>query len=403
MGHMPTIYQSRALRCLLFALETASLICIFAKAAVGASPQAARTVNDSEISERLLTREEGRAIVHTAWQAELPTDGAQDCSHFVHQIYADTGFEYPYASSLDIYAGDENFVRVKTAHPGDVVAWPGHVGIVVDPLQHSFYSLVRTGQETQDYESPYWKSRGRPRFYRYKVKTGGIITAGLRSTSKIGSGRANTLETPLEEWTASENASSNRPPAAGSEKRTAIYGPPAPPALPVARSTETSAIPSSVLVVTGNRPPTREEVAEGISALSDSSGSALDGDDVLKTPVPVVIVEQFSVEQLDLKRNHGWARVIVGSRVLVKGGTVQVKQRQEKVRWELRRTASGWEAVRPTNQIYVPHDAAIKNLAASLARLTSRDAAQENQEEVLRQESQLVHVLSALLESGAAR
>jgi hypothetical protein len=171
----------------------------------------------------------------------------------------------------------------------------------------------------------------------------------------------------------------------------------------IAGSAESSAIPPSVIVASGNRRPTREEVAEGISALSDPSGSALSGEDVLKTPVPVVIVEQFSVEKLDLKRDHGWARVIVGSKVLIHGGTVQVKHRQEKIRWELRRTASGWEAVRPTNQVYVPHDAAVKRIAADLARLTSSDGSAENQEDVVRQESQLVHVLSVLLEGGPGR
>jgi hypothetical protein len=404
MGYMRAKFHWRALRGLLFALETASLICVFGNAAIGASPQDARTVHDTEANVRLLSREEGRSIVHTAWQAERPTDGAQDCSHLVHQIYADAGFEYPYVSSLDIYTGDENFVRVKTVHAGDVIAWPGHVGIVVDPLRHSFYSLVRTGLETQDYESSYWKSRGRPRFYRYKVKTGEVITAAdVRSTPKVGSGHAHTLDAPLEERTATENASSNRPPAVASEKRSVIYGPPAPPASPVAGSTETWAILPSVIVATGSTPPTREEVAEGISAWSDPSGSVLGGDDVLKTPVPVVIVEQFSVEQLDLKRDHGWARVIVDSKVLIDGGKLQVKHRQEKVRWELRRTASGWEAVRPTNQIYVPHDVAVKSLAASLARLTSRDGAGENHEDVLRQESQLASLLNALLENKQDR
>jgi hypothetical protein len=113
----------------------------------------------------------------------------------------------------------------------------------------------------------------------------------------------------------------------------------------------------------------------------------------------VVIVEQFSVEQVEAKRDHGWARVIVDSRVLIDGGTVQVKHGQEKVRWELRRTVSGWEAVRPTNRVYISHDAAVKNLAANLARLTSSDGAAEHQEDVLRQEAQLAGLLNALLES----
>jgi len=39
----------------------------------------------------------------------------QDCSHLVHQAYLDAGFEYPYANSFELYAGNENFQRVR--HP----------------------------------------------------------------------------------------------------------------------------------------------------------------------------------------------------------------------------------------------------------------------------------------------
>jgi hypothetical protein len=404
MGHLRAIFHWRALRSLLLILETMSLVCVCGIAAATAAPQDTRPARGSETDVRLLSREEGRSIVHMAWQAELPADGMRDCSHVVHQIYADAGFEYPYASSLDIYVGNESFVRVKTAHAGDVIAWPGHVGIVVDPLQHSFYSLVRTGLDTQDYESPYWKSRGRPRFYRYRVENGGVVTAAdTTGAPKVAVGHAHTLETTVEERTATENGSSNRPPAAASERSTVIYGPPAPHASPVAKSTEALAIPPTVIVTAGNKPPTREEVAEGISALTDPLGSVLGTDDVLNVPVPVVIVEQFSVEQVKVKRDHGWARVAVDSRVMISGGTVQVKHRQEKVRWEVRRTVSGWEAVWPTNRIYIPHDAAVKNLAANLARLTSSDGAAERQQDVLRQESQLASLLNALLENKQGR
>jgi len=42
---------------------------------------------------------------------------------------------------------------------------------------------------------------------------------------------------------------------------------------------------------------------------------------------------------------------------------------------------------------------AVRNLAAHLARLTERDGAAAHQETVLRQESQLANLLSALLEN----
>jgi hypothetical protein len=113
----------------------------------------------------------------------------------------------------------------------------------------------------------------------------------------------------------------------------------------------------------------------------------------------MVIVEQFNVERIDVKRDRGWARLVVDSKVFMGGGGTEVKRRREKVQWELRRTESGWEAVTPTDRTYVPHDIAVKNLAASLARLANSDGAAKHEQAVLRQEAQLAGLLNALLES----
>jgi hypothetical protein len=94
---------------------------------------------------RLMSVTEGRAIVRTAFQGDEREQAAPDCSHAVHAVYAAAGFAYPYASSLEIYSGNDNFARVNYPRAGDVIAWPGHLGIVVNPTQHSFFSLVRAG------------------------------------------------------------------------------------------------------------------------------------------------------------------------------------------------------------------------------------------------------------------
>jgi hypothetical protein len=125
----------------------------------------------------------------------------------------------------------------------------------------------------------------------------------------------------------------------------------------------------------------------------------LRSEDPLKTQLPLVIVEQFKVERVDVKRDHGWARLEVESKVSIGSGSVHAKHQREKVRWELRRTDSGWEAVAPADRNYVPHDVAVKNLAAQLAQLTVSDGAAAHQETVLRQESSLANLLSLLLES----
>src|SRR5258705_207160 len=244
-------------------------VCFLAVSVVNA--QAAFTIARPSSNFRLLTSEEGRAIVNAAWEQNQPAGGSEDCSHVVHEIYVKAGFEYAYASSFDIYAGNENFARVKTPQAGDLIVWPGHVGIMVDPLQHSFYSLVSTGFDAQDYQGLYWKSRGKPRFYR------------------------------------------------------------------------------------------------------------------------------FNVERVEIKRDHGWAHLQIDSKVSVSANGAELKKRREKVRWELRRTESGWEAVPPPDRTYVPRDMAVKNLAGQLARLTQSGGAAENQEALLRQESQLASLLSVLL------
>jgi len=59
---------------------------------------------------------------------------------------------------------------VHVPQPGDLVVWRGHVGIVIDPKQHSFFSFVRSGPDTQFYDSPYWRSRGIARFFRYMTE-----------------------------------------------------------------------------------------------------------------------------------------------------------------------------------------------------------------------------------------
>jgi len=364
-----------------------------------ARAQAASATQGSGSNSRLLSAKEGRAIVDAARDEDQPVPGAQDCSHLVHQMYLSAGFEYPYASSFELYAGNEKFERVRYAQPGDLIVWPGHAGIVVDPLQHSFYSLVSTGLEAQDYKGSYWRSRGRPRFYRYKVENAEMLTAVKAPASARAAKSKRPRETApaIEERSPVAASASNRPPKAASERTRVVYGLPALPAPAVAPTT--FEVPQSIIIATGNKLPTSSQVAEGISELSNASGNILRADDPSKLALPVVIFERLDVERLEIKRDHGWAHLQIDSRATIAGGETDYKRRREKVRWELRRTKSGWEAITPADRTYVPNDVAVRNLAAQLARLTERDSAAADQETVLRQESQLANLLTALLKS----
>jgi hypothetical protein len=337
-----------------------------------------------EPNSRLLTAGEGRAIVDKAWGWEPSGEGTQDCSHLVHQVYLNAGYDYPYASSFDIYAGNENFTRVKTPQAGDVVAWPGHVGIVVDPLQHSFYSLVNTGFEAQNYAGPYWRSRGRPRFYRYKVEDSGSETVAKAAAApvapKIARQRKAAVvpgERPPAEYSASSKApkpASERTAVINSRVAAATAG--APP--------ETAEVPSSIIIGAANKLPTRSEVAVAISELSSATGNILRSSNPSRMQMPVVIYERLDVERVQIKHGHGWALLRMDSKASIAGGRTELKPRRESVRWELRRTETGWEAVAPTDRTYVPRDVAVRHLAGQLARLTASDGAAAHEERIVR-------------------
>jgi NlpC/P60 family len=349
-------------------------------AAQRAKEPAESSQEDARPRSQSLTAAEGRAIVAAAREHEPASRATQDCSHIVHEIYGRAGFSYPYLSSFDLYSGSENFERINGPQVGDVIVWPGHVGIVADPKEHLFYSLVSSGLDTSDYEAPYWKARGRPRFYRYLISGPGNMTAttrGVRSRATAGSKTS---------AGAAKEASERTPvfdPVDGSRS--------AAPAI-------AAGIPRSILIAEGRKAPTREEAAAGISELSSASGSELRSDSALYT-TPVIVFEQMTVARLELKRDRGWAFVQLDQCASLWGNEADLAKQTETVRWELRRGKRGWEAVSPYDRTYVPRDVAVRNIAARLSQLTQQDAG--DTEARHREEARLTRLLSVVLEEVA--
>jgi hypothetical protein len=104
---------------------------------------------------------------------ELSTEVEQtalDCSHFVNHAFEQVGLEYDYTPSRELYKGKSDaFRRVYRPAAGDLVVWPGHVGIVVDPDSKTFVSVLHSSVRVSSYISPYWRHRGIPRFLRYRL------------------------------------------------------------------------------------------------------------------------------------------------------------------------------------------------------------------------------------------
>lgn len=118
----------------------------------------------------VLNQDERLAVIAAALDSRTQ-NGESDCSHMVQEIYEHAGFPYDYATSLELYAGIRGFQRISQPQVGDLVVWKGHVGIVVRPSHHVFFSFLSSGPGIENYASPYWRNRGPARFYRY-IKRG---------------------------------------------------------------------------------------------------------------------------------------------------------------------------------------------------------------------------------------
>lgn len=59
--------------------------------------------------------------------------------------------------TADQFPSSDRFVKVESPLRGDLVHWPGHIGIVLDPNRHEFIgSQTKHGVSTASYSKGYW-------------------------------------------------------------------------------------------------------------------------------------------------------------------------------------------------------------------------------------------------------
>jgi hypothetical protein len=378
----------------------AALCTLLVAGAAAAAGQRTATPQEAAPAVRLVSAEQGRKIAAAALDRDEPLRGAQDCSHLVQQIYSVAGYEYSYASSFDLYAGNGNFRRVKHAQAGDLVTWPGHVGIVVDARHHSFYSLVRSGLQSQDYLSPYWRSRGRPRFYRHvvaansEVETARTAPPAPRSIEN-SSRRSSVVPTEVRADARDANArdADPKPTTEEASMRSSM-----PPARPPSSAVVSERVPASILITAEQRRPTAAEAYAKILELSSPAESILRRAEAFHVNPAIIILDELQVERVETKRDKGWVHLQIDSHVRIADDGVEFKHRREKVRWELRRDQSGWMVIAPADRSYVTRDVAVRELAANLAEMTQSEAAANHDESVVAQEARIANLLSALLQ-----
>ena len=352
-------------------------MCLAAASAVFA--QSARTAADHTDGARPVTKAEGRLIVLATSSADKATESESDCSHLVHDVYERAGFSYRYVNSRDLYTGNANFVRVHFPQPGDLIVWRGHVGIVIDPKEHSFFSSLRAGVDTQFYDSAYWRARGVARFYRYvtdKPFRAAETLAAARRLSRKGD-PARTGETEK----AAGLATGNSP----ADSETKLVDVPA--------SVDPGPPRERVLKING-RVPTPGEVASALAEINEDSASML-RDAALGNPGrPVIVYGELQVISVHVKGLRGVAETRVESLASLPSDENEAASRWKNVSLELQKTRRGWVIERDAQEIYIPREAALQVLTERLALLTqAADASPEH----AREQAEIIRFLNLLL------
>jgi hypothetical protein len=343
---------------------------------------------------RPITLREGETVVNAAWERERQTARRPDCSHLVHEVYSLAGYPYPYADSFDLYVGTKGFVRVMKPQPGDLIVWRGHVGIVVDPGERSFYSSVTSGLRTEFYDAPQWRARGPARFYRYAAVTRGSLTQANARLPQLTKESVQVIAAPQVEDSRG-NASGVAEPITNSTDSTTTVTPD----LEFPLSRPTLEIPLSILVAASREKPTAAEIAGAISELNNGTGNILRGEELSRLARKVIVYDSLSVTRTAFKRTRGSAQARIKSRLTLLGGSIERKPHYENFQWELLRVNGGWEVLVPKDRVYVPRDVAVRMLAARLASL-AQDSGGSGSDSSLRQQAQIIHALSALFEAG---
>lgn len=338
---------------------------------------------------RPIARTEGRKILAAIPAVDVESESETDCSHLVHDIYEQAGFPYEYVSSRELYIGSANFTRVRVPRAGDLVVWRGHVGIVIDPQQHSFFSFVSSGPDTQFYDSPYWRSRGIARFFRYV--TDKPLHAD-RTLEAAGYPDRRPLQVP------DDNRSvESHPPSELSKPIPARASYPVP-AADTSRST-TIETPREIVLQVAGKDPSPEEIVAAFVEMNQDFGESL-GTGSLNSPGrSIVVYRELRVRAVQIKGKRGTALVRIESLAAPAGTQTgsQLRWREESLQFE--KTKRGWVMSPLKGAAYVNREVALRVLSVRLADLAKNTDATPEQE---REQTQIIRFLNFLVIDNSA-
>ena len=326
---------------------------------------------------RPIARAEGRKILATIPMVDAESESETDCSHLVHDVYGQAGFPYDYVSSRELYIGSTNFKRVRAPQAGDLVVWRGHVGIVIDPKEHSFFSSVRSGPDVQFYDSPYWRSRGIARFFRYMTEK------SVRSGRTLEATRHEDQQ-PLQ---AASRTSENRPPSRLSKPAPA----PASNSAPAAETSSSATVesPREIVLQVAGKNPSPDEVVAAFVEMNQDSGESLRTRSLNSLGKPIIVYREVRVSAMQIKGKRGTALVRIESL----GAQTDPQLRWKEQSLEFERTKRGWVMSPIQEAAYVKREVALQVLSARLAELAQNTDTTPEQERELKQIIRFLNLL----------
>ena len=334
---------------------------------------------------RPIARTEGRRILAAISTVDVESQSETDCSHLVHNIYEQAGFPYDYVTSRELYIGSTHFTRVRVPHAGDLVVWRGHIGIVIDPEQHSFFSFVSSGPDTQFYDSPYWRSRGFARFFRYLTEEPLHARRTLRDAGH-----------PVYKPPQADNRDSdNHSPSDVTQPVPARASHPVP---PVETSTPTAVdTPREIVFQATGKNPSAEEVAAAFVEMNQDFREALRARSLTGPGKSIVIYRELRVSAVRIKGKRGTA--LVRTESLIVPANVQTGFRWGEQSLEFEKTKGGWVMSPVNDAAYVKGEVALQVLSSRLADLAKNIDATPEQE---REERQIIRLLNLLVTDNSS-
>jgi len=365
------------------------LVALCLAAASAALGQNARPASAETSGPRPIARAEGRKILATIPTVDAESESETDCSHLVHDVYEQAGFPYDYVSSRELYIGSTNFTRVRAPQAGDLIVWRGHVGIVIDPKEHSFFSSVRSGLDTQFYDSPYWRSRGIARFFRYMTEKPLPSGRTLEATRHAD-------QQPLQ---AASRSSENRPPSRLPKPAPASASNSAPAV--ETSSSATVETPREIVLQVARKNPSPDEVAAAFVEMNQDSCESLRTRSLNSLGKPIVVYREVRVSAIQIKGKRGTALVRVESLAAPPNMQTNSHLRWKEQSLEFEKTKRGWVMSPIQEAAYVKREVALQVLSARLAELAQNTDATPEQE---REQKQIIRFLNLLVtdDSSAA-